>query len=271
MSFLDDLESEARRKREADERLAREREAKLENYRRVIVPAMARITEYLKKVAEHLNYLEKQPELYYSIPVYGKVQARWGGDLRTNVSKEKDEYFRVQLLGTAVIDRQREVSVTEHGVINRMQQFLVDHGLTGNRDLRRNQAGHIIAANYQVEGSVQIRMALSASIDEPHITVELVNLDDYRRTTRSLEPERVDDALLDRLGRYVARVDDAFLREDLPDDVREQLRAKLAEEEAERQRAEAEMAERIAREEAEEAARRQRLPDRLKGLLQRKP
>ncbi len=46
-------------------------------------------------------------------------------------------------------------------------------------------------------------------------------------SSRQIRPEQIDDQFLDRLGRYVARQDDSYLREILDAGVRDTLRKEI--------------------------------------------
>ena len=76
MSLLDQLEQQARVRREREEQENLLAEEKGAFYRAHTAPAMRDIFEYLKKLSQHLEYLDHQQSVDYHIPDYGDVTAK---------------------------------------------------------------------------------------------------------------------------------------------------------------------------------------------------
>ena len=91
-----------------------------------------------------------------------------------------------------------------------------------------NKAGEIVGATVQVFGQIQLRGIIQATVDSPEICFQFTNFDMLGSSSRQIRTEQIDDEFLDRLGRYVARQDDSYLREALSDGVRDTYVRKFA-------------------------------------------
>ena len=271
MSFLEQLEAEARRQREQEESQAMAREEREIFFREIAEPTMRQLFNYLKKLIDHLNYLGGQTRhLSYQAPSYGQVKALLNNDLRVRYSAG-DEHRQIDVVGTASIPRQREVELAGDVEVKRMQTFLRERGLTGNETLRRNSRGGVIGGAFRLSGNVSVRALIESRIDEPEIRIEFTNFDDFGRVTKVVPPEHMDESLMDKLGRFIAGVDREFLRENLSSEIRDNIRRKLQAERSktvrdlatdERQR-EAEL-----KDEKQKAEHAQQLSGRFKSRLE---
>ena len=225
MSFLEQLEKKAaeQRQKEQEQQLAREEREVFFN--EVADPTIRKLFEYLKKLASHLNYLGDKREIIYRLPGYGEVS----GNLKELMVRfsASDEHRQIDIVGTAELPKQPELELVGDVEVKRMQTFLREHGLQGGERLRRNSKGGVVAGTYRPSGTINVRVLIHCSIAEPELRMEFTNLHDFGRLVRLIPPEHLDDDLMDKVGRFVARVDDEFLKEDLSDEIREQLRRQL--------------------------------------------
>jgi hypothetical protein len=228
MGLLEDLGREAKLKQEDDRQKAARRADQLAYFRSTIRPRMAEVYGYLKELTNHLNYLKHETTVNYTIPRYAELKARLNPDYRMTISKDEDQ-VRIQLSLEAEITKDSAPVVKLEGqqILEDMESFLLERGLSAKESPRYNQAGEIVGATVQVFGVIKLRGIIQATVDSPDICFQFTNFDMLGTSSRQVKAEQIDEEFLDRLGRYVARDDDSYLRELLADGVRDNLREEI--------------------------------------------
>ena len=228
MGLLEDLEREAQLKQEDDRLAAAERAEQAEYFRSQVRPAMAQIFGYLKELTRHLNYLNRQIQVRYTIPRYAVLEASIDPDYKITVSKDESQ-IRIQISLEAKISKESAPVVELQGrqTLEDMESFLSQRGLSAKQSTHYDDAGEICGASVQVFGKIQMRGIIDAVVNSPTICFQFTNFEILGASSREIRPEQIDDLFLDRFGRYMARQDDAYLREDLDTGVRDSLRAQI--------------------------------------------
>ena len=141
----------------------------------------------------------------------------------------RHQQIRIQLSLEADIteDSAPVVELKGSQMLEDMESFLLQRGLSAKQSTHYNNAGEIVGAAVRVFGRVHLRGIIEATIDSPTICFQFTNFDVLGTSSRQIRPEQIDDQFLDRLGRYVARQDDSYLREILGAGVRDTLRKEI--------------------------------------------
>jgi hypothetical protein len=251
MSLLEDLQKQAKQQREKDELAEEERRRLQSYYREVTRPAAGRIYQYLRELTEHLNYLKTSQEITYNIPRYGLIRGRIEPAFRLTVSKD-DEQATTKLETTAEIplETSPEVFLDNGQLVEDMDTFVLERGLSAKKIARRNQQGDPLSASFQIYGHIKMTCLVECVWNQPTFEMHFTNFDTLGTVSRAFSPEIVDDEFLDRLGRYIVRQNDSFIQAHLSDEEREKMR------------------EEIRRRRREGGPKRERDPDE-RGLLER--
>jgi len=226
VKFLDELEQKAQQQRDSQVEQAAMRETQISNFEEHLAPAMRSIFEYLKKLTEHLNFVESREPFQYSIPGYGKVNANLSPDLKCLYSSAED-HISICITGTAEVPEQREVQIIGDKKVAEMRNFIREHGLSGEDKIQRAPNGTTVAAEYRLRGKINVLINIHASFDKNEIVLEFINHKDFGRNIRVLHAEEINGELTDKLGRYIAGVDEEFIKHDIPLKVRNQLRRQI--------------------------------------------
>ena len=112
----------------------------------------------------------------------------------------------------------------------------------------------VIGAKFRLVGPLPIKMVLQVDEGRQVIKLLLTNFAGPGTSQYHLKPEKLDDAFMDHLGKYLLRKEAALFKEEISDDAKAMLRKKLQEEQQQRE-AELQQAEEARK--AEEARRKQ--------------
>ncbi len=224
LDLLAQLAEQAKRKQAAEEAATRDAQERAARYHQTTEPAMQRLLDYLKQLTSHLNYLAEPLQGTYALPYYGEFIANMSPDFQTQFASGED-HSNIRLTVSATVPPESAPKVTLRAPI--AGQFIdqtTELGLQLLKDVERSARGEIVEGSFQVHGSIKILITIEAAAAADEITFHFVNLDRFGTVTHQFQPEAVDDALLDRLGRYVTRQTNTLKREELPAEFREKLR-----------------------------------------------
>ncbi len=225
MSLLDQLEQQARDRREREEQenlLAQEKGA---FYRTYTGPAMRAIFEYLKKLSQHLEYLDHQQTVDYHIPHYGDVTAKVDPEFTVALSSEKGVRSEIKIVATGHIDRAKSPDITLNPQqVDVMDTFVRDYSLHGEKRVLKSPSGEVVGATFRIHGKILLQGVVRAAYSEEHIELEFVNYGGLMQHRRRADPRQIDDGFLDKLGKFLIGEDRSLFSETLPSGVKKQIR-----------------------------------------------
>lgn len=225
MSFLERLKREADQQRLQAEQAAREREALETRYRTQIEPRMKALTQYLEGLAATL--LEVRPAFVVQMPIQGY------GDLCTvpfydyKVEHERrHRSFLVTMTWSLRVDPERTPAVRADNAtrVRTLTNLFRQYHLGGIKEERRTPQGEISAATFHARGYIKARLQAQISAEDPVLRMVLDNASWLGSSRKQVPWERIDDALFDRIARFVVREDDSLFSEELPEELRQRLR-----------------------------------------------
>lgn len=228
MSLLDQLERQARERRQQEEKehaLLKERQ---DYYRSHTAPAMRMIFDYLKTLSNHLKYLDQPQEAHYTIPHYGQVTAVIQPDFKVRLSTEKGVRSEIQIVVAGHINKKSSPEVTLSAQqSDALDEVIRDHSFHGEKRTHKSVDGERVGGTYRIHGDFLLRGTIQARVDSQEIELEFVNFNELGSHRRKIRAEQVDDAFTDKLGRYLVGEDQKLLRDDLSSDYRVQIKERL--------------------------------------------
>lgn len=273
MGLLDDLKKEAEAKEEQGRQRDAEAAARDAFYEEQLRPVMQHAHRYLEELAATLNTIEREIPVPYRLdpPEKQKLAMKHG-----RYVFKGDEYDRPEkliLFCDCVLEERTEFYVTGRTAVSRYAALLEGHKIPHHTKNELDQAHEVANATFALEGPLRVQIRLLASAEDRCIYIDLLNLEAQPTKRYKLAPEKVDEALLDRLARMLIREESVLVEVKISDDTRAELRRKLEEEKRrlaeEQARADAAAeAERQAEEEARLINRAKRsVTDGLKKIL----
>jgi hypothetical protein len=234
MGILDELKQEAERRR-TGEHSALPEEPKEGLWSERLGPATQRLYEFLKQLSTHLNTLKKRIRVTYNLPGYGDVVAYIEPPYTLKATPGSDS---VEItLDCAATVAAEECPVLETEGLMRTQaltQVFTKHRLSGLQEAKKNPNGEVVAGRFQARGRISLNLTVEAGQALGVARFTLTHFYGFATTLRSFRHAQLTDELFESLGRYLTHDDASFAREDVDDDVRRTLAAKVQREAAKR-------------------------------------
>lgn len=228
MGILDDLKQQANNLRtaEADEaaRLA-EQEA---YYQAVLRPAMLKALAYLDELIKHINYVQPERTLYYPLaPDRQKTIELNQGHYKLLIDSS-DAPRQIDIRVAAKLAQPALYVISDFTSIRHYAEHLDAYGLSYHRQDAIDNAHKVERATFTLEGPLQHAVRIQANTEQQCILILLRNFGRAGVQTHRFNPDKINDALLDRLGRVLLHdIDSLPVPVTLSDEAREQLRQQL--------------------------------------------
>lgn len=234
MGILDELKQEAERRR-TGEQAALPEEPKEGLWSERLGPASQRLYEFLKQLTTHLNTLKKRVKVSYNLPGYGDVVAFIEPPYTLKATPGTDSVEILLDCSATVAAEECPVLETEGLVRTQaLTAVFAKHRLSGLQEAKKNANGDVIAGRFQARGKIPLNLTVEAGQALGVARITLTNFYGFATTLRSFRHAQLTEALFESLGRYITHDDASFAREDVDDDVRRTLAAKVQREQAKR-------------------------------------
>ncbi len=232
MGLLEDLEKEAERRRAGDDEAQILREQREQQYREGCEPKMEALAEYLARLFKQVETLKTPTRMGFELAGYGRVVADVEPEFQLRQTREAGR-FRLEISGAAHVVSEECPQLQVEGVakVKTMNRLFQHCRLGGMQALGRDEAGDVVAASFRARGKIDLNGEIDASSGTGQVRVSFTNFEGYGTITRSFPPARLTEEFIDGLGRYLLCQSANVLRESLPEDVRSQIKARVAQQE----------------------------------------
>ncbi len=228
MGLLEQLAKEAEQRREEDERNASRRAELEKEFNAVTRPAMGKLFNYAKEVVKHLNYIGRDIEVEYHIPLYGEITAKLNPDYRVRVSKDDDRIdIRLDVTASIPHEQSKAVFLRSGKSLEQLESLILERGLSADRVFKKDREGNIIGSEVRIYGTFHLTIHIHAEVMSDFLVMNFTNFEILGNLSRRVLPSNVDDDCLDRFGRFLAREDNAFLQEGVSEEYRDKIRDEI--------------------------------------------
>ncbi|NOR79627.1 MAG: hypothetical protein GQ529_02145 [Methyloprofundus sp.] len=232
MGVLEQLRKEADQKKSSEKLQLDEKLYREHAYKTQVLPKMQELFKYLKELVEHLNYLE--------VPVQVENYSLRFPNLGTLAQKDykisSDGYG-----GFADINKLIQINVTFYCVGEGEFKYVVNGKAAIEKEIAYLHVKRLSArtqkmpglnneetAKFFVKRLIPVRLRLEVDYDNSLIKVIINNYSNFSTYTEPWQPADINDNFLDVLARYLLRKDSEFIKPEISDKHREELRKKLA-------------------------------------------
>lgn len=275
MSLLKTLEAEAERLRQAKAVAANELAERQREYEQQLLPAMRKLHAWLERLCEQLREVDAECVLELPVPDYGTLHAKVIHRYTVRL-EERVRAAELTLEAEAEIQGARCPEVNLEGLarVRQLQSLFEQAGVNAFHKGRRDGRGQWIEASFKPRGRLPLKLSLLAEPGADEIRLTVCGFESLAVIRKPLPTEPFDEALFERIGRYVAGRDHELTREQLPDAFRNSLQRKVKQEAMRRRWEDQMIQQRLREEEAErQAIEEQKLHNRARRwvgeLLQR--
>ena len=235
MGLLDDLENEAQKRRSDVEDAALRKAEREAAYRTVLEPTLIALHAYLGELASKLKQLQPKIALRYTMAGYGDVVGYVEHEYE--VREEKQASSREVSIAFACAVASSECPTVQVEGANRVraistlfQRYRLGAPLAPAKDA----SGDVVSATFKAKGRIPLEARMSADATTGQLRLSFLNFDDLGTVVKLVAADRVSEAMFDEIGRYLMREPNELMREALPDDYRDALRARVREQEIRR-------------------------------------
>lgn len=213
-SLLKRLSEQASQIKAKEAEVSQEQEVRRKRFDERIKPAMAALLEYLKEFSEQLRVVRPAVSYRYDLPAYGSFQALSQHDYKLlDDIRYTEVEIELRFRSRAETESAPRVQFRNVQLIKSITDNLREYGLGGMREDRRGPTGVVIDATLQVTGFVNARLHVLGKAADENLCFTLSNIDRLGRVVRNIPVELMSDGVFDRLGEFLLRENDQFVRD----------------------------------------------------------
>ncbi len=233
MSLLDELKQEADHRRQEELVQLRDVERKEKFYREHTLPRMIKVYNYLDELIKAIVYLNREIYASYKVDGVGDIDDL----LQIDYKVATDSTHNMKRVAVSFRCFKKEIiefDVKGEKAVEQQVSYLLSHKLDFEQKRKRTLNASVTESRFKLKSSIPVTIALEVSVEKAELYLKIYNFDGLGLNQRTLKTEDVDDKFLDKLGRYVLREDDKFLRQELSRDELTRIRKNLVKEEKRR-------------------------------------
>ena len=225
MGVLDELKHQAAVLRQADEEQARSREARTTAALAAALPAVFRIHLHLRDLAEQLRILQPDIRIALDIPGLGAVPGFRQDAMEVDADGNPPD--RVSARFALRYERRGQFELKGVGSVNAWLDNARRKGLLVKLVRMLEPPGGAERALVALAESVAAAIDFSIDRESGSIVLLIRNFEQLGERRQVVRPEDVTSRWLDELTRFIMRQPHRFLVQELPPDLRENLRRRL--------------------------------------------
>lgn len=228
MGILDELEREAEQRRQAEADAQAGRAERERTWSEQLAPRLAELGEYLKQLVGTLRYLERKPTVRYGLPGYGEVVAEVEPQFSLRVEPGRNRFeIELEYAAQVLSDQCPRVAVAGVTRVATLQGVFQQHRLSGLAEPRKNANGEIVEALFVARGRIPMRVHVLGEQSAANVRMQFSNMEGFGESGRSFGPAQLTPEMFDALGRFIARQETGFAQEQVSDEVRARLKARI--------------------------------------------
>ena len=234
MGLLDDLKHKAEKKK-AGEQAEKEKWQRLErHYQDEIHPRMVALYNYLNQMVQHINYLESDIIANFPLGVASAPQPLRQRDYKLNVDSA-NKTRNITLLFRCHLDEKLKIEIDGKEKVLAYTELLDSYNIKYHRRDNKGEDYEIIASRFVVEGPINISVSFIGDVEQSAVNLLIKNFEKPGISKQLLRAPQLDEAFMDRLGKYLLRESDDYLSLSISEGIREELRERVSRENAARE------------------------------------
>ena len=228
MGILDDLKNQSDIQKAGEASEAQRQADLLKFYQENLHPKMLQIYTFLNEFVEHLNYIKEETEVSYPIQPDGSKQAFIQRDYKVTIdsSKEVKEInlrFYCELAEPLIIELENAERIQRF--VDVLHSYRINFDQTDNKD----SAYELISSKIKINGPIPINVILQGDIETSSIHLILNNFEKGGFSKHTYKDRHITEEFIDGLGKFILRQNPTFLKLDIADEHKEQIREKIQE------------------------------------------
>jgi len=230
MGLLDDLKKQSETKKAQEDQDSLRREKAEEFYRQKVQPKLTEIYTHYSELTKHLNYVKPDTIAKYKVNIAGLEAEFKQGDYKVQVDSMTDtNYISIRCICKRPTDI--EFVIEDPVKINKHKQFLNESGLQYQQYPRNNGEP---GARITIQAEITAELLFKGNRENGTISLTVINFESLGRRNRVLQVSDINDQFLDGLDRFLIRENDNFFKLDIDEKAKEEIRARVQEEQRKR-------------------------------------
>lgn len=226
MGILDDLknQSEVQKAGEAQEK---QRQADLlKFYQENLHPKMLQLYTFLNEFIEHLNYIKSDTKVSYPVQPDGCMQEFAQGDYKVTIDsatevKEINLRFYCSLKEPLIFELENSERIQRYTDV--LHSYRIEFERTDNKDSNYE----LISSKFKVVGPVPVNVILQGDVATSSIHLILNNFEKSGVNKHTYKERHITEEFIDGLGKFILRQNPMFLKLDIEDEHKEQIRQNI--------------------------------------------
>ncbi len=227
MGYLDDLRKKSGSKKAVEDQQRIAHEKRELYHQESIIPALKELYGYLSEVVEHLNYLENEIFVNYSLGPLGRLKDLKQSDYSLYVDSRQN-MTTIMLKFCCSKTEPKKFPIEGEKNVKRVADFLKTTTLEFQNKNEYDRVHTVVRADFTIKSTVHIGFEFTADIDNSCISLKVKNFEEFGIKVRRLQVEDVKAEFMDHLARYITHEVDDFFGLDMEDDLKAKIQKNLA-------------------------------------------
>jgi len=230
MGLLDDLKQQSESKKAVENQESNRQEKAEEFYRKKVQPKLTEIYTHYAELTKHLNYVKPDTIARYGVNIAGQEAEFHQGEYKVQVDSTTDtNYISIRCICSRPTDI--EFVVEDPSAINKNKNFLNEHGLNYQVYPRNNGEP---GARFTIQAEITPELLFEGDRQKGQVNLKVINFESLGMRSRVLQIHEINDQFLDGLDRFLVRENNDFFKLDIDEKAKEEIRAKVQEEQRKR-------------------------------------
>lgn len=255
MGILDDLKNQSDAQKAGEEQEKQRQANLLKYYQENLHPKMLQLYNFLNEFVQHLNYIKTETVTSYPINPDGSMVEFNQADYKVTIDSA-NEVKEINVRFSCQLKEPLTIEIENADRILRYNDVLHSYRINFDRADKKDNNYDLVSASFKVEGPITVNVILKGDVENSAIHLILNNFDKPGAEKHTFKERHITEEFIDGLGRYILRQNPEFLKLEIADEHKQQIREKMAEHEKSRQQELAEADKRIKSEQEKEAEKK---------------
>lgn len=226
MNLLEQLEHQAREQAEKRKAELRDQESLRSRYLNELDGRTGELIEKVRTLYRHLDTLKRDLAFVYPVVGYGDMIASWVPQLEVHHERRRfDQEFRLRFFVQVQPAQCPVLRIDNETKFRALAEVFTKLHLSAVEQTFKSAEGAPAGGVLRARGKLSVQFQLLA--DLTHLKLQFHNYEGLGLLQRQIAWEQFSPELEDQLLRFLAREPNALLREELPDDLRKQLKQQI--------------------------------------------
>jgi hypothetical protein len=231
MSLLQRLNERAQAMQGSQQSEAALKDERKRRFAEETVPALKELETFLRTLNSQLRQLKPNLKQKFEVAGYGAFEAIPGFDWMFVPGESRLNEFTLEVRFKSRVDTENSTRLVlnSYDRVRALSETFKRLHLGGIKEDKRGPTGLIVQATAQATGFVNGKLNIRAHVDDDFVQFTFENIDQLAVVKRQLGAELVGQEVFDRLGEFILRENDLFVREQWVRGLRPVLRTPVVE------------------------------------------